>query len=84
MMLPHCKKIFALFEQGEREQALALQQKANNCMEAMCRVGMFPAIKYELVRQGHPVGEARAPFLPLTDEQKAYVEAVLDRDLVTE
>ena len=84
MMLPHYKKIFTLFEQGEREQALALQHKANNCMEAMCRVGLIPAIKYELARQGYPVGEARAPFRPLTDEQKAYVDAVLDRDLVTE
>ena len=84
MMLPHYKKIFTLFEAGDRAGALALQHKANNCMQAMCRVGLIPAIKYELARQGYPVGEARAPFRPLTDEQKAYVDAVLDRDLVTE
>lgn len=84
MMLPHYKKIFTLFDQGKRAEALALQHKANNCMEAMCRVGLIPAIKYELARQGYPVGEARRPFAPLTDEQKAYVDSVLDRDLVTE
>ena len=84
MMLPHYKKIFTLFEAGDRAGALALQHKANNCMQAMCRVGLIPAIKYELARQGYPVGEARAPFRPLTDEQKVYVDAVLDRDLVTE
>lgn len=84
MMLPHYKKIFTLFNEGRREEALALQHKANNCMEAMCRVGLIPAIKYELARQGYPVGEARRPFSPLTDEQKAYIDAVLDRDLVTE
>ena len=84
MMLPHYKKIFTLFAEGRREEALALQHKANNCMEAMCRVGLIPAIKYELARQGYPVGSARAPFTPLTDEQKAYVDAVLDRDMVTE
>ena len=83
MMLPHYKKIFTLFEAGDRAGALALQHKANNCMQAMCRVGLIPAIKYKLARQGYPVGEARAPFRPLTDEQKAYVDAVLDRDLVT-
>ena len=83
MMLPHYKKIFTLFEAGDRAGALALQHKANNCMQAMCRVGLIPAIKYELARQGYPVGEARAPFRPLTDEQKACVDAVLDRDLVT-
>ena len=53
-------------------------------MEAVCRVGLIPAIKYELARQGYPVGDARAPFAPLNDEQKAYVDAVLDRDMVTE
>lgn len=83
MMLPHYKKIFTMFEAGDRAGALALQHKANNCMQAMCRVGLIPAIKYELARQGYPVGEARAPFRPLTGEQKAYVDAVLDRDLVT-
>lgn len=83
MMLPHYKKIFTLFAAGDRAGALALQHKANNCMQAMCRVGLIPAIKYELARQGYPVGEARAPFRPLTDEQKACIDAVLDRDLVT-
>ena len=83
MMLPHYKKIFTLFEAGDRAGALALQHKANNCMQAMCRVGLIPAIKYELARQGYPVGEARAPFRPLTDAQKACIDAVLDRDLVT-
>lgn len=82
MMLPHYKKIFDLFDAGKREEALALQHKANNCMEAMCRVGLIPAIKYELARQGYPVGEARRPFSPLTDEQKAYVDGVLDEHLV--
>ena len=82
MMLPHYKKIFDLFDAGKREEALALQHKANNCMEAMCRVGLIPAIKYELARQGYPVGEARRPFSPLTDEQKAYVDGVLDEYLV--
>ena len=82
MMLPHYKKIFDLFDTGNREEALALQHKANNCMEAMCRVGLIPAIKYELARQGYPVGDARRPFGTLTDEQKAYVDGVLDEYLV--
>ena len=53
-------------------------------MEAMCRVGLIPAIKYELSRQGYPVGGPRAPFSPLTQEQKDYLDGVLDRYLVTE
>lgn len=84
MMLPHYKKIFDLFEAGDRAAALELQHRANNCMEAMCRVGLIPAIKYELSRQGYPVGGPRPPFSPLTQEQKDYLDGVLDRYLVTE
>lgn len=84
MMLPHYKKIFDLFAAGDRAAALELQHRANNCMEAMCRVGLIPAIKYELSRQGYPVGGPRAPFSPLTQEQKDYLDGVLDRYLVTE
>ena len=52
-------------------------------MEAMCRVGLIPAIKYELARQGYPVRRGPAvPSAPLTDEQKAYVDGVLDEYLV--
>lgn len=84
MMLPHYKKIFDLFNRGERTEALALQHRANNCMEAMCAVGLIPAIKYQLARQGFPVGRPRRPFAPLTQEQKDYVDSVLDKNLVAE
>lgn len=84
MMLPHYKKIFNLFAAGDRAAALELQHRANNCMEAMCQVGLIPAIKYELSRQGYPVGGPRPPFSPLTQEQKDYLDGVLDQYLVTE
>lgn len=82
VMLPHYKRIFDAFNAGKREEALAMQHKANNCMEAMCRVGLIPAIKYILAEQGCPVGDPRRPFTPLNDEQKAYVDAVLAKDLL--
>lgn len=84
MMLPHYKKIFDLFNRGAQAEALELQHRANNCMEAMCAVGLIPAIKYELERQGYPVGAPRKPFLPLSQEQKDYVDSVLDKNMVWE
>ncbi len=83
MMLPHYKKIFDLYNQGDTAQALSLQRSANNCMQAMCSVGLIPAIKYVLAKQGYPVGEARRPFAPLTDAQKTYLDAVLAEHLYT-
>ncbi len=81
MMLPHYKKIYDLSKQGNQKQALALQHKANNCMQAMCSVGLIPAIKYALIQQGYPVGDARRPFAPLTEAQKAYIDTVLAENL---
>lgn len=81
MMLPHYKKIFDLGNAGKRDEALALQRKANNCMEAMCKVGLISAIKYVLAKQGCPVGDPRRPFMPLGDEQKQYVDSVLAENL---
>lgn len=83
IMLPHYKRIFDLYEQGARSEALALQHEANNCMDALCRVGLISAIKYVLERQGCPVGPARRPFSPLTQEQKQYVDGVLAQNLRT-
>ncbi|MEG1406818.1 MAG: dihydrodipicolinate synthase family protein [Ruthenibacterium sp.] len=82
MMMPHYKKIFDLYNENKHEEALLLQHKANNCMEAMCRVGLISAIKYVLGKQGCPVGEARRPFTPLSEEQKQFVDAVLAENLV--
>ena len=81
MMLPHYKKIFDLGNAGKRDEALALQRKANNCMEAMCKVGLISAIKYVLGEQGCPVGDPRRPFAPLTDAQKQFVDSVLAENL---
>jgi N-acetylneuraminate lyase len=82
MMLPHYKAIFSLFSQGKREEALVLQHRANNCMEAMCSVGLIPAIKHALARQGCPVGQPRRPFSALTQEQMDYVDGVLDKNML--
>ena len=48
----------------------------------MCRLSLIPAIRSGQARQGYAVGGARRPFAPLTDDQKAYIDEVLDRDLV--
>ncbi|WP_101908353.1 dihydrodipicolinate synthase family protein [Marasmitruncus massiliensis] len=80
-MLPHYKKIYDTYLSGDREGALALQVKANNIMEALCSVGLIPAIKYVLTTMGIDAGIPRRPFLPLEDSQKIFLDQVLKENL---
>lgn len=82
LMLPHYKKIFDTYNNGDSKGALALQIKANNCMEGLCSVGLIAAIKYALASQGYNVGDPRKPFTPLNDQQKAFIDQVLAQNLI--
>ncbi|MFZ5967709.1 MAG: N-acetylneuraminate lyase [Bacillota bacterium] len=81
-MYPHYRKIQEAFEALKHEEARALQTKANNIMEALCRVGLIPAIKYILTLQGIDAGIPRRPFFELDAAQKKYIEDMLDLNLV--
>lgn len=83
-MLPHYKKIYDTFLNGEIELARELQHKANNIMEALCKVGLIAAIKYIVTSQGIGTGNPRKPFVPLNEIQKKYVDEILEKNLVKE
>lgn len=80
-MYPHYRKIYDAFREKRIEQALALQIKANNIMNALCDVGLIPAIKYVLTTMGIDAGVPRRPFQPLSDEQKRHIDEVLKANL---
>lgn len=80
-MLPHYRRIFDSFVSGDVEGARELQRRANNIMEAFCRVGLIPAVKYVLGRQGVAAGTARRPFGQLSAEDRAYVDQVWDANI---
>ena len=80
-MFPHYAKIYAAFTAGDLKTAHELQIKANNIMNTCVDVGLFPAIKYILCRQGIDAGLPRRPFLPLDEDQKARVDAALAENL---
>lgn len=82
IMLPHYKKIFDAFREGRIRDAEVMQHKANNIMEALCSVGLIPAIKYVLSTQGIAAGDPRSPFAPLEDEAKACIDRVLGENLI--
>ncbi|MDR0670022.1 MAG: dihydrodipicolinate synthase family protein [Treponema sp.] len=80
-MLPHYKKIYDRYRAGESREALDLQVKANNIMAALNRVGLIPAIKYILDRQGIPAGPPRKPFAVLSAEQRRYLDGIVGDNL---
>lgn len=81
-MLPHYLKIYEAFNAGRVEEARQLQVKANNIMEVIMGEGLFPSIKHILATQGVDAGQMRRPFLPLSEQAAAHVDAVVAENLV--
>ena len=81
-MYPHYKKIYDLFKDHQTEKALELQIKANTIMNALCDVGLIPAIKYLLTTMGIDAGVPRRPFKELTPDQKAVLQKVVEENLI--
>ncbi len=82
-MYPHYKMIYDLFRDHQTEKALELQVKANTIMNALCDVGLIPAIKYILSTMGIDVGIPRRPFRELTPDEKTLVKKAVEENLVT-
>lgn len=81
-MLPHYLKIYNAFNGGKIDEAREMQHKANNIMETFCTVGLIPAVKYVVCKQGIDVGIARKPFAELSPEAKALVDKALANNLI--
>lgn len=80
-MLPHYKKIYDLFNEGNLIEANKLQNKANNIMETIWSIGLFPSIKYIVKKMGIDVGRTRRPFQPLMEEDMKKIDMVLKENL---
>lgn len=78
------RKFIALrdaFRAGRNDEAFRLQREANEIIETLVEVGVFNAVKYALTLRGVDCGNCRGPFKPLTDEGKARVKAILEKNL---
>ena len=79
--LPHFLKIYNACLAGDAQTALALQTDANDLLQVLYAVGLIPAIKYALIREGIAAGEPRAPFYPLAPEACARVDVAIEKYL---
>lgn len=63
-------KIRALFAENKVQEAQTVQKEANAIIRALCKVGVMQGEKAVMDALGFEMGDARAPFAPLTQEQK--------------
>lgn len=67
-----------LFQAGKVKEALDVQREINFCVEEMCKVGIFSAVKYVLSKRGVKAGHCRKPFHPLTAEECARLDKMIE------
>lgn len=63
-------RIRQLFLARKADEAKAIQHDANTIIRALCKVGVMQGEKAVMDALGFDMGPARAPFAPLTEEQK--------------
>lgn len=66
---------------GDLERAQALQRSANEVIDVLIEVGVFPGTKAMLKLLGVDCGPCRAPFASLSTAQQAAVERITDSHL---
>ena len=67
-------KIKKLFDENRITEAQQEQQRVNDIISALCKVGVMSGEKAILRMQGLDFGEARHPFRPLSDEEYAFLK----------
>lgn len=79
VLAPLFVKARAFVQAGQMAQALAVQNEINYCVEQMCKVGIFSAVKYVLSKRGIPCGGCRKPFHPLTAEEQRRMDDMVEQ-----
>jgi N-acetylneuraminate lyase len=66
--------IYNLFKQNKVEEAQKVQEKANEIISILCKVGVMQAEKEILCQMGLDFGHCRTPFKQLNDDQKLLIK----------
>lgn len=77
VLAPLFVKARDLFHCGEVSQAFKIQSEINYCVEEMCAVGIFSAVKYFLTKRGIASGNCRKPFHPLSPAECLRMDGLI-------
>jgi len=70
--------IYEAFQAGDHARAHALQERLSVLREGLPRFGSYPVwVKEAMALQGLPAGPTRKPILPLGDDQRTELRALL-------
>lgn len=74
-------RIQQLFRENRIDEAREIQRECNRIITALFRVGVMEGCKEVVTQLGIPMGNCRAPFATLNDEQKEFVRAEITSKL---
>jgi 4-hydroxy-2-oxoglutarate aldolase len=74
-----CAELYNLYLEGKMEEALKLQLDIAPLNRAVVQIFGIPGLKYSLDMVGYYGGPCRLPLLPLDDESKKEMKAVLSK-----
>lgn len=73
-----CVTLYELFRQGQHKKARELQEGVLRASKLIVSEGGIAGVKYAMDQRGYRGGLPRLPLLPLKDEQKKHVNALLE------
>lgn len=79
-MVGKFKTIRRLFREGKTEEARLIQHGVNEMVRTVCRCGLIESTKYLVGLRGIAVGHARKPFSRLSEEAKACLRSMAERE----
>lgn len=74
-----CAELLALFERGEHARARELQLLLVNASKRIVSECGIPGVKYAMDLRGYHGGVSRRPLLPLSEEKKHSIAAILSQ-----
>jgi 4-hydroxy-2-oxoglutarate aldolase len=72
-----CAELFAMFQRGEHEQARQLQHLLVQASKRIVSESGIPGVKFAMDLRSYHGGTPRLPLLPLTEEKKQSIAAVI-------
>lgn len=77
--MPHkFKRLYRLFSEGKLQEAQTVQHEINDVIDYVAQYGAMRVAKAFLGEWGFDCGDCRAPFTPLTAEEKKTLKTVFE------